>query len=103
VKSEFSGLERSRYNLHVDAPLTADTSPDIERRQVVAWRAMTPAQKAELIVALTCTAREMALAGVRHRFPDASPREHFLRLAMLTLGPDLARRAYPEIDRLGLK
>ena len=87
----------------MDAPLTADTSPDIERRQVAAWRAMTPAQKADLISALTRAARDMALAGVRHRFPDASPREHFLRLAMLTLGPDLAGRAYPEIDRLGLK
>jgi hypothetical protein len=83
--------------------LTADTSPDIERRQVAAWRAMTPAHKAELISALTRTAREMALAGVRHRFPGASPREHFLRLAMLTLGPDLARRAYPEIEHLGLQ
>ena len=64
---------------------------------------MSAAQKADLIAALSGCAREMALAGIRHRFPDASAREHFLRLAMLTLGPDLARRAYPEIDGLDPK
>jgi hypothetical protein len=37
---------------------------------------------------------------VRSRYPDASPREQFLRLAIVTLGFDLARRAYPEIDTL---
>jgi hypothetical protein len=30
-----------------------DTSPDIERRQVAAWRQMSPAQKAALITGLT--------------------------------------------------
>jgi len=64
---------------------------------------MSPAQKADLITALSSAAREMALAGVRHRYPGASDREQFLRLAILTLGPELARRAYPEIDRLGLE
>jgi len=83
--------------------LAADTPVEIERRQIAGWRAMVPAQKARLIVALSRSAREMALAGIRQRFPTASPREHFLRLAMLTLGLDLARRAYPEIERLDLK
>jgi hypothetical protein len=31
------------------------------------------------------------------------PDEHFLRLAIVTLGRDLARRAYPEIDALDLR
>jgi hypothetical protein len=83
--------------------LAADTSADIERRQIAAWRQMTPAQKAALISAASSTARDMAMAGIRHRFPNASPHEHFLRLAMLTLGPELARRAYPEIVSLGLE
>ena len=83
-------------------PLARDTSAEIEERQVAAWREMTPAQKADLITALSSAAREMALAGVRQRYPGASDREIFLRLAMLTLGSELARRAYPDIDQLDL-
>jgi hypothetical protein len=63
---------------------------------------MSAAQKADLISGLTRSAYEMALAGVRHRYPKASAREHFLRMALLTLGPELARRAYPDIDHLDL-
>lgn len=92
---------RGRYNLAVaPVPLTLDTSPDVERLQVERWRRMSPAQKAALVSGLTQAVWELALAGVRSRYPDASPREHFLRLAMITLGPDLARRVYPEIAAL---
>ena len=87
----------------MNAPLADDTASDIERRQIEAWRRMTAAQKADLIVALSQAARDLALAGIRHRHPRASPREQFLRLAILTLGPDLARSAYPEIDRMDLQ
>ncbi len=85
------------------APLAADTSLAIEQRQVEAWRGMSPAEKAALVTGLTKAAFAMALAGIRHRFPEASPREQFLRLAILNLGPELAARAYPEIDQLGLR
>lgn len=85
------------------APLADDTPRDIEQRQIEAWRRMTPMEKADLVVALSQAARDLALAGIRYRYPLASPREQFLRLAMLTLGADLARRAYPEIDHLGLR
>ena len=61
---------------------------------------MSPAEKAAIVTGLTQAAYDLALAGVRARFPDASPREHFLRLAIVTLGPDLARQAYPEIATL---
>ena len=78
-------------------PLSLDTSPEIERLQVERWRQMSPAEKAALVSGLTQTAYDLALAGISLRHPDASPREQFLRLAVITLGPDLARRAYPEI------
>jgi hypothetical protein len=42
------------------------------------------------------------MAGIRLRHPDASPREQFLRLALVTLGHDLARRAYPDLDGFDL-
>lgn len=58
---------------------------------------MSPAEKAAIVSGLTRAVYDLALAGVRLRHPGASPREQFLRLALVTLGPDLARQAYPEI------
>lgn len=84
-------------------PLAADTAPDVERRQIDGWQRMSPAEKAAIVSGLTQAAYELALAGVRSRYPDASPREHFLRLALVTLGPELARKAYPDIDTLDLQ
>jgi hypothetical protein len=78
--------------------LADDTPRDIEQRQIEAWRRMPPSEKLSLVIRLSDTVRELALAGVRQRYPDASPREQFLRLAMVTLGDDLARKAYPEIE-----
>ena len=60
---------------------------------------MSAAQKAAMITGLTRAAYAMALAGVRHRDPGASPREQFLRLALIVLGPELACRAYPDAAR----
>jgi hypothetical protein len=83
-------------------PLADDTTPDIEARQIEGWRRLSDADKAQVIASLSRGVRAMALAGIRDRHPDASPREQFLRLALLTLGTELARQAYPEIDRLRL-
>jgi hypothetical protein len=81
-------------------PLSADTSPEIERRQIERWRQMSAAEKGALVTGLTQAVYDLARAGVRHRYPDASPREVFLRLAIVTLGPELARKAYPDIATL---
>lgn len=81
-------------------PLAIDTPPDVERLQVERWRHMAPAEKAALITGLTQTAFELALAGVRSRYPQASPHEHALRLAILVLGFGLAGKAYPDAAAL---
>jgi hypothetical protein len=81
-------------------PLSLDTTPEIERHQVERWRAMSPAVKAAIITGLTQTAYELARAGVRQRYPRASAREQFLRLALDVLGTDLACRAYPDAASL---
>jgi hypothetical protein len=80
----------------VQTPLSLDTPPDIERRQVAAWREMSAAQKAVLIIGLSRASYAMTWAGVRQRHPDASPREQFLRVAVVVLGPELAVLAYPD-------
>jgi hypothetical protein len=84
-------------------PESVDTTADVEARQIEAWRRMTPAEKAALITGLTQAVYELARAGIRHRYPHASPREQFLRLAIVSLGPDLARKAYPEIAEMDLR
>jgi hypothetical protein len=61
---------------------------------------MSPVEKAAMVSGLTEAVYALARAGIRHRYPDATPREQFLRLAIVTLGPDLARKAYPEIAQL---
>lgn len=77
-------------------PLARDTSAEVERLQIERWRRMSPAEKCAVVTGLTQAAHDLALAGVRRRYPDGTPHEHFLRLAELVLGADLARKAYPE-------
>jgi hypothetical protein len=57
---------------------------------------MTPAEKGALVSGLTKAAFTMTRAGVQHRHPDAGPREVFLRMAIITLGPTLAVAAFPD-------
>jgi hypothetical protein len=103
VKPRTASPRPRRYNAAVPpVRLSLDTSPEVERLQIERWRRMSPAEKAAIVSGLTQTACDLALAGIRLRHPDASPREQFLRLALITLGPDLARRAYPEITATGL-
>jgi hypothetical protein len=40
------------------------------------------------------TGRKLAVAGLRERFPGASPEELHRRLAFLLLGPELASKIY---------
>jgi hypothetical protein len=82
------------------ARLAADTTAEIEDRQIRAWREMSPADKAALVTGLTNATIVLARAGVRARHPGASDRELFLRLAILTLGRDLAGRVYPDARSL---
>jgi len=84
-------------------PLSADTSPEMERVQIERWQQMSTEEKAAIVSGLTHAACELAHAGIRHRHPAASPREQFLRLAIVILGDAMARKAYPEIDMLDLR
>jgi hypothetical protein len=76
--------------------LSADTSAEVERLQIERWRAMSAVEKLAIVTGLTRAAFELAAAGVRRRYPEATEGEQFLRLAIVTLGPELARKAYPD-------
>ncbi len=75
--------------------LTRDTAREAEQVQVRIWRSMSPLEKAQLTSAVTRGANELALAGIRSRYPDATSRELKIRMARLTLGAEWTRRIYP--------
>lgn len=75
-------------------PLSRDTTPDAEAVQLDVFRRMTPRRKLQLMEDANRNAREMALAGLRLRHPDAGEEALFRRLMDLTLGEELAERAF---------
>jgi hypothetical protein len=88
------------YNFLVNVPLAGDTDLAFEQRQIEGWRRLTPAEKLALVMRMHANVKQLAMAGVRQRYPAASSREQFLRLAQVMLGDDLARKAYPDLDTL---
>ena len=82
------------------ALLSRDTDPAIEARQIETWRRLSSVEIAEIVAGASRAARGLALAGLRARHPRASDRELVVRLAAIALGRELARQAYPELDRL---
>ena len=74
--------------------IAADTDPAAERVQLAIYRDMTPARKLQLVlegIALSC---DLTLAGLRARYPAASPAELRRRLYGLELGEKLAVKVY---------
>jgi hypothetical protein len=78
------------------AVLSADTTFDVEQRQVQAWRRLTPTERLQLVSHATRAVVDLALAGIRTRYPQASDRECFLRLAGIRIGVEATRRLYPD-------
>ena len=82
------------------ALLSADTTADIERRQVEAWRRLSSVERLRLVSDATRAVMALSLAGIRRRHPQASDRECFLRLAAIRLGVDATRQVYPDAGHL---
>lgn len=82
------------------ARLTADTDPAAEQVQIETWRGMTIEQRAQVTIGASRSARRLAFAGLRARYPHATESELVARYAELTLGRTLARKAYPQLDLL---
>lgn len=77
--------------------LSSDTHPKIESLQIQFWRQASPTQKMHMLAQLNASARTLALAGLRTRYPQAGEAELRRRLAGLLLGEELARKAYGEL------
>jgi hypothetical protein len=73
---------------------SADTRPETARLLLEGYRRMTAAQKLARVVDLSLASRQMAEARIRAQYPRADEREIRMRIAALTLGRDLVKRAY---------
>ncbi len=71
-----------------------DTSEHADEVQFELLRAMTPQQRAEIFTALTLAVQDLAMAGLRLQYPNATDDELRLRLAARRLGNDLVRRIW---------
>jgi hypothetical protein len=60
-------------------------------------RAQAPRERLEQANALTTAVRELAVAGLRTRHPDASADELRVRLTVRLYGRDVARRLFGQV------
>ena len=74
--------------------LYTDTRPEAERVQIELLRRAPAWRKLQMVDQLNQAARVLALSGLRHRYPRATPAELRRRLADLVLGAELAARVY---------
>lgn len=81
-------------------PLAEDTPLEVEQVQIELWRRMTPQDKMRLISGMCRRINALTREGVQRRYPDATPREVFLRAAIIRLGYDLAVAAFPDASGL---
>jgi hypothetical protein len=71
-----------------------DTSPAAADVQIKVLRAMPASRKIALVEDANRTARRLALAGIRLRFPDVPEAERIRLLMDIVLGAGLAERVY---------
>jgi hypothetical protein len=72
----------------------SDTSPEARRVQCELYRRMSPARKFELLFHTYEMGKQLALAGLRMRHPDASQEELWRLWAQQHLGRDLFEKVY---------
>ena len=74
--------------------LSADTSPEAQRKQIELMRRLSPEQKLSLAFALTETMCDLIRADLQHRFPHADATELRRRFIARVLSREDVIRAY---------
>ena len=92
VKQLAEAIEVSRLPTWRD--MNSDTTPEAEAFLFAYWREAPAWEKWQRMVELNRSARLLAVAGLRRRYPDASEEEIRRHLADMLLGPELAARVY---------
>jgi len=75
-------------------PLSPDTTPQAQRKHYELMRKLSPEQKLSLAFAVTDATRQLVLADLKHRFPQASEEEIRRRFIARVLPRDDVIRAY---------
>ncbi|HEU4871355.1 MAG TPA: hypothetical protein VFT08_10930 [Pyrinomonadaceae bacterium] len=75
-------------------PLSPDTTPEAQRKQYEMMRRLSPEQKLSLAFSLTETMRQLVLADLHHRFPQADSEEIRKRFIARVLPREDVIRAY---------
>jgi len=81
--------------------LLSDTDSEAERMLIELARVMPAWRKCEQIESAIRTGRELAMAGLRDRYPQAGKNELRSRLAALVLDRDIVMQVYgwdPEVE-----
>jgi hypothetical protein len=87
-------------------PLSPDTTPEAQRKQYELMRQLSPDQKLSLAFSLTETMRQLVLADLHHRFPQADSEEIRRRFIARVLPREDVIRAYgfdPKVEGFELK
>ena len=82
-------------------PLADDTSPEAEAVLLEHYRGLEVHEKVRIVLDLSRFTDEVALEGLRDRYPEAGERELRVRLAALKYGRELVLEAFawdPEIQ-----
>jgi hypothetical protein len=75
-------------------PLSPDTTLDAQHKHYELMRQLSPERRLELAFALTNTVRNLVLADIRHRFPNAAEAEIRQRFIARVLPREDVIRAY---------
>jgi hypothetical protein len=75
-------------------PLSADTTPDAQCKHYELMGRLTPEQKLSMAFALTDAMRQLVLADLHHRFPEANEEEIRRRFIARVLPREAVIRAY---------
>ncbi len=79
----------------------SDTSPEAEQVLIERLRQLSPGQRLRQVFALNAMVKHFSLAGLKGRYPHASPEELQRRLVALRLEPQTVRRVYgwdPDVE-----
>lgn len=75
-----------------------DTSKESDDKLAELYGAMPAARKAALVFSAYRAGRKMALAGLKGRFPNATPKQLWELWARQHLGAELYRQVYGTVD-----
>lgn len=71
-----------------------DTHPEVEKVLIGLLQRVPPWQKCQQVSQMIQTCRQLSLAGLRVRYPEASEEQLLKRLAALWLSRELVVRVY---------